>query len=151
MKQNTPVAILFLLMAAAILVACQKIDVPKDAQVIELPPPKYMDELSNHVGEFVSFFSEIEIPYSVTCTEEINGDDACPLHLTELEHMVNIIAGLNKNNISYSGKIIFSDGSSAEADWFGKVPARITGLVKECKAQNFCTIDVYQLDVPSAQ
>jgi len=146
--KNITLACLFLLMLVSSAAGCQKIDVPKDAQIIELPPPKYIDEISDHVGEFVNFYGEVDIPYSVICNEVINGDDACPLRLDGTTHVVNIIAGLNKNNVSYSGKIIYSDGKTVESSIFGLVPAGITGLVKECDAQNSCVIDVYKLDSP---
>ena len=139
----------FLLILISSTAACQKINVPKDAQTIEIPPPKYMDEIPDHVGEFVKFGGEIVIPYSVICDEEINGDDACQLHLDETAHVVNIIVGLNKNNVTYSGKIIYSDGNTVEPSIFGSIPAGITGLVKECDEQKSCVIDVYQLDGPT--
>jgi hypothetical protein len=129
--------------------ACQKIDAPEDVQIIEIPPPQYMDEIPDHVGEYVKFFGEIEIPYSVICDEVINDDDACQLHLTELTHVVNIIVGLNKNNVTYSGKLIYSDGNTVEESIFGGIPAEITGLVKSCDEQNSCVIDVYQMDAPA--
>jgi hypothetical protein len=137
---------LFLLILVSIASACQKISVPKNAQVIEVPPPHYMDEIPNHIGEFVHFFGEIDIPSSVICDERINDDDACQLHLVDTSHVVNVIVGLNKNNVTYSGKIIYSDGKTFEGPIFGGIPAGITGLVKECDDQKSCVIDVYQLD-----
>jgi hypothetical protein len=79
----------------------------------------------------------------------INDDDACQLHMDKITHVVNIIVGLNKNNVTYSGKIIYSDGKTVEASIFGLVPAGITGLVKTCNDQKSCVIDVYQLDAPA--
>jgi hypothetical protein len=130
------------------IVACQKISVPENVKIIEIPPPQYQDKISEHVGEFINFDGVIEIPYRVVCSEEINGDDACKLYLHETAHVVNIIVGLNKNNVTYSGKIIYSDGKTVEANIFGLVPAGITGLVKKCNDQKSCAIDVYQLEGP---
>jgi hypothetical protein len=130
--------------------ACQKISVPENVKVIEIPPPQYQDNISEHIGEFINFDGEIEIPYKAACNEEINGDDACRLYLHETAHVVNIIVGLNKNNVTFSGKIIYSDGKTIEANIFGLVPAGITGLVKKCDDQKSCVIDVYQLDGPTA-
>jgi hypothetical protein len=140
---------LFLLILVSITAACQKISVPKNAQIIKVPPPQYKDEIPDHIGKFVNFYSEIEIPNSVICDEMINDDDACQLHLDKITHVVNIIVGLNKNNVTYSGKIIYSDGNTVEASIFGLVPAGITGLVKACNDQKSCVIDVYQLDAPA--
>ena len=148
-NKNLLLSCIFLLLLVPISAACQKIDAPKDVQIIEIPPPQYLDEIPNHIGEYVKFFGEIEIPYSVTCDEVINDDDACQLHLAELTHVVNIIVGLNKNNVTYSGKVIYSDGKTVEPSIFGGIPAGITGLVKSCDEQKSCVIDVYQLDAPT--
>ncbi len=150
MKNNSILlSCLLLLILVTTTAACQKISVPKNTQIIVIPPPQYIDEIPNHIGEFVNFYGEIEIPTSVICDEVINDDDACQLHLDEITHVVNIIVGLNKNNVTYSGKIIYSDGNTVEASIFGLVPAGITGLVKACDDQKSCVIDVYQLDAPT--
>ena len=128
--------------------ACQKISAPDDVQIIEIPPPQYQDEISNHIGEFISFSGEIEFPYYAACKEKINDDNACKLYLHETAHALNIIVGLNKNNVTSSGKIIYSDGKTVKPDIFGLVPAGITGLVKKCNGPKSCVIDVYQLDGP---
>jgi hypothetical protein len=140
---------LFLVILIISTTACQKISVPENAQVIKIPPPQYQDEIPNHIGEFISFNGEIEFTYLVKCDQEINDDDACKLYLHETAHVVNIIMGLNKNNVTSSGKIIYSDGRTVKPDVFGLVPAEITGLVKKCDDQKSCIIDVYQLDGPA--
>ena len=43
------------------LAACQKISVPKDAQVIALPPLTIQDDISKHVGEYIRVAARIEI------------------------------------------------------------------------------------------
>ena len=148
-NKNIPLSCLFLLILVSTTAACQKISVPENAQIITIPPPQYVDEIPDHIGEIVKFSGEIEIPYSVTCDEVINNDDACQLRLDEITHVVNIIVGLNKNNVTYSGKIIYSNGDTVEPSIYGFIPAEITGLVKACDEQKSCVIDAYQLDAPT--
>jgi hypothetical protein len=131
--------------------ACQSVSVPKAAKVIDVPPPalKDIDVIPEHVGEFVRFEAEIEFPYRVLCSEQINDDDACPLLIHDTAHTINIINGLNKNNVTTSSQIIFSDGSHGEPDIFGLVAARITALVKKCDEKKVCELDAYQIDLPT--
>jgi hypothetical protein len=149
MKIKQPFAFLFLLIPILFTTACQKISAPENVQIIEIPPPQYQDEIPNHIGEFISFKGKIEFAYLVTCKEKINDDDACKLYLHETAHTLNIIVGLNKNNVTSSGNIIYNDGKTVKPDMFGLVPATITGLVKKCDDQKSCAIDVYQLDGPA--
>jgi hypothetical protein len=126
--------------------ACQSISVPEDVESTSVFIN--YDDLSNFVGEYVNFNATIEFSYLTTCDEQIEGDNACQLYLKESPHTINIVMGLNRNNITTSGNIIFSDGSTEEADPWGQIPALFTGKVRECDEQKACVIDIYQIDKP---
>lgn len=131
------------------LAACQKISVPKDAQVIALPPLTIQDDISKDVGEYIRVTARIEIPYQVQCDQKIEKNDACPLYVNDFKHIVNGIVGLNKNNVTTSGKIIYSSGETVSEGVFGGIPVIITGFVRQCTDQDHCVVDAYQLDGPA--
>jgi len=140
-------ASLLILLSGLLLVlsACQdtSISLPADAQATEVWPD---EDFSVYTGKYITFWGEILIPYyKVKCDEEIDGYKACPLHLNESPHTINIVMGSKPNNITSEGEINIK-GIPRTDVVLGIISTQITGLVRECDAQKSCVIDVYQLN-----
>lgn len=134
------------IMVLFLLPGCQSVSVPDEVEITEIFL-EYPDlDLTDYIGKYINFFGTIEFSYLTTCDDQIDDDLACQLYLLDSPHKINVVMGLNRDNITTSGNIIFSDGTTEEPDPWGQISALFTGQVRECDEQNACVIDIYQID-----